>query len=353
MKKLSLLLAIALISGAIVIGCGQQTATDSNVINARAGTYSYSGTQSPGDAWSWVITSSTFIGTNETPGKNYYYSGTYTAYVSGFNKAVITATNDPSVPTDGTATGYFLEYPDTVLLVKPSGDSNLVVCAAKAASAPSAGQYNFVNIPWPGWTSSSNSYGTVEVSESGGSYTFEVRTYDLAGNPTGGTLESGFIFSDGRLIKSGNPLQIFMTPSGAFFGDNGPGSGGFAGAAKQAVDVSDAAAKQYRGVLLSYDTGTRHDLIQAVGAEPHPGLTNALRGFSFDNVETNTRQTGGVTLEFGAESSNGIISGIMRYDNGLSDNFDMVVAVVGGKYIVLGISTDSHGRPQNFLVVEK
>ena len=351
MRKLSVLLAIALISGAVIFGCAQQTSTtDTNVIDARTGTYSYFGTQSPGDTWSWMITSSTFIGTNETLEK--YYSGTYTAYVSGFNKGVITATNDTAVPTDGSATAYFLEYPNTMLLVSPGG-SNLIVCAASAATAPPAGLYNFINIPWPGWTTSSQSYGTVEVRESGGVYGFGALLYDLYGTPVGGTLESGFSFSNGRLIKAGNPLQIFMTPSGAFFGDNGVGSGGFAGAAKQTVDVTAAAAKQYRGVLLSYNTGTHHDLIQAIGAEPHPGLTNALRGFGFDNVETNTRQTGGVTLEFGAQQPNGIISGIMRYDDGTSDSFNMVIATLGGKYVVLGISVDQHGRPQNFLVVEK
>jgi hypothetical protein len=352
MKKISFLLAIALMAGVVIIGCAQQTSTDSNIITPRAGTYSYSGTQSPGDVWSWTITSSHILGTNETSAGNYYYGGNYTAYASGFNKAVITETNDTSVPTDGTFTAYFLEYPNTVLLVYPGGN-NIIVCAARAATAPPAGQYNYINIPWPGWTRAKHSYGTVEVTESGGSYTFDVCKYDLDGNLVEVTQEAGYGFSDGRLIRVGRELQVFLTPSGAFLGDNGKDYGGFAGVINQSVDFSALAAKEFRGVLFSYDVTSHHDLIEAIGAEPHPTLAHALSGFSFSDVEKNIRETGGVTLEFGAQAGNGIISGTLTHRNGTVDYFDLVAASVGGKYIVFGIATDGSGRPQNFLVVEK
>ncbi|OGB90596.1 hypothetical protein A2625_03540 [candidate division WOR-1 bacterium RIFCSPHIGHO2_01_FULL_53_15] len=335
----------------IAAGCSQPASTSSNVVATRTGTYSYLGTQSPGDVWSWTIGEGTFICTNETQGR--YYGGSFTTYTSGFSKAVISATNDPDVPTDGSATAYFLEYPNTMLLAMPTGSDNVIVCAASAATAPSAGQYNFVQIPSPSWTSTSQSYGTAEASVSGGLYTFNVNKYDLSGNLVETTVEAGYSFSNGRLTKAGSGLQIFMTPSGAFMGDNGPGSGGFAGAAKQTVSAIAIAAKEYRGVLFSYNVGTHHDLIEAVGAEPISGSSNSLSGFIYDNVESGARQTNTVTLEIGSQLGNGIVPGIMHYIDGTSDDFDMVVSTLSGKYIILGIATNRHGQPQNFLVVEQ
>lgn len=348
--KIFLVSLAAVLSAAVFLGCGQQTGSNPQVIEPRTGVYAYLGTQSPGDAWSWVISPGSVIGTNETLGK--YYAGNYTAYASGFNKMVITDTNDTSVPTDGSAVGYFLEYPNTMLIVG-GGDDRVIVCAAKATTAPGAGPYNFVNIPWMGWSSGDDAYGTVEVTESGGSYSFDVRTYDLSGAQVGASQEAGFTFSDGRLSKAGNPLQIFMTPSGCYMGDSGPGNGGFAGAAKQAANVAEACTKQYRGVLFAYDPGTGGGETMAVGAEPHPTLSNALWGYSFDDVELNTRRTGGVTLEFGAQQDNGILNGTMTHDNGAVSAFKMVVSQVSSKYIVFGIATDGAGYPQNFLVVEQ
>jgi len=351
LKRNILSLSLLALGTVLVFGCAQQTDTDSNVIDARDGVYSYQGTQSPGDAWSWTITPTYVIGTNETTGK--YYAGSYTAYASGFNKMVVSESNDSGVPLDGTATAYFLEYPNTMLIVKPAGDDdNVIVCAARAVTAPPAGQYNFVNMPWAGWTSSDDAYGTVEVAVSAGSYTFNVRTYNLAGTLTHTTLEAGFTFSDGRLSKSGNPLQVFMTPSGVYLGDSGPGNGGFGGAAYQSVDVSEAGSKNYRGVLFVYDPLTGDGETMAIGAEPHPTLSNALAGFSYDDIETGARSTGGVTLEFGAQEVNGILTGTMD-DGGPLSNFKIAVAQVSGKYIVLGIALDRYGDPQNFLVVEQ
>jgi hypothetical protein len=351
LKKIGFMLPGIVLLLALALGCASTTTTSSNEVGIRTGTYSYLGTQSPGDVWNWTIGEGTFMGTNETQAK--YYSGTFITFTSGFNKATIRATNDSGVPTDGTGTAYFLEYPNTLLVVKPADDDSVIVCCARAATAPAAGQYNFVNIPWPSWTSASSTFGTVEVSAAGGLFSFNVKSYDLYGNPVGANLESGFSFSNGKLIKAGNPLQIFMTPSGAFLGDNGPGYGGFVGVANQSIGPTAVAGKQYRGVLFSYDVTSHHGLIEAIGAEPHPGKSNALQGFTFSDIDHNIRETEGVTLEFGAQAGNGIIAGSMTHRNGTIDSFNMVASQVGGKYIVFGISTDGHGRPQNFLVVEK
>jgi hypothetical protein len=352
LKRTVLFLSLFVLVSVLTAGCGTQTSTSSGpeTIPVRTGVYTYLGTQSPGDTWSWTIGEGTLSGTNETNG--YRYSGTFVSYASGFNKLTVTDSTDPSVPLDGTAVAYFLEYPNTMLVVAGK-DDNPMVCTAKAAAAPSAGRYNFVNIPWPGWSAASSAYGTVEVTLSSGLYNFNVRTYDLSGVTTDVSVEAGFSFSDGRLSKSGNPLQVFLTPSGAFFGDSGPGSGGFCGAANQSIDLSDLVSKEYRGVMFSYDASTGTNLgTTAIGAEPNPSLTNALTGFGFEDVELNTRQSDTATVQFGAQDASGVLSGTLQEPGGAALNFKMVVAKVSGKYIVLGISQDSSGNPQNMLLVE-
>jgi hypothetical protein len=352
LKRSALFLLSAVLCAALLSGCTTTSSTPSNIVDPRSGIYTYSGTQSPGDVWSWTISESTIIGTNETTAT--YYSGTYTTYTSGFSKMTVTDSNDPSVPLDGTATAYFLEYPNTMLIVKPANDSddNVIICAASATAAPSAGQYNFVNLPWLGWTASSDAYGTVEVSVSSGLYTFNVRTYDLAGTQTNNSLETGFSFSSGRLAKAGHDLQVFMTPSGCYMGDSGPGNGGFVGAAYQSVDIADLVSKNYRGVLFQYDPGTGNGETQAVGAEPHPSLSNALSGFSFDDVETGARASDGPTLAFGPQDSSGVLTGTMN-NSGIITTFRMVIAQVNSKYIVFGVATNDSGNPENFIVVEQ
>lgn len=246
--------------------------------------------------------------------------------------------------------GYALEYPNTALIVKPI-DNRVIVCGAKAASAPPAGPYNWVSIPWPGWTSTESSYGTVEVTESGGSYDFNVMIYDLNGNPIGTTLESGYTFSDGKLKKLGSHLKVFLTPSGAYIGDNGPDRGGFIGMAKQTVDTADLAAHEYRGVLFQYNPATGSGDTSAVGAEPHPTISGAIRGFSYTDIENNVRETGGVTLEFGAPDSSGILTGTFFAPSG-SIPFKMVAAQINGKYMVFGLSA-TNGYSLNFIVIQQ
>jgi hypothetical protein len=348
-KKYFIALAIVISITALLTGCSTQTSTGPETIPIRTGVYSYLGTQSPGDVWSWTIGEGTFAATNETINQNYF--GTFISYASGFNKGTVDTSSDTSVPLDGTAMFYFLEYPNTMLIIAGE-DENPTVCAARTTTAPSAGHYNFVTIPWQGWNASDSAYGTVEVTSNSGLYDFDVRSYSLNDQLTSFMSKTGFSFSDGKLSKTGDDLQIFLTPSGAFFGDNGPGTGGFCGAVFQNVDLSDMVSKNYRGLLFSYNPATgSNDSSHAIGAEPNTSLTNGMTGFGYEDVEFGTRSSGTVTLQFNTPDSSGILSGTMN-DNGSVTNFKMIIAQVAGKYIIIGISVDSSGYPQNMLLVE-
>jgi hypothetical protein len=309
------------------------------------------GTQSPGDVWTWTIGESTFSASNETSG--YWYSGTYTTLSSGFLKLVYTSSNDPGCPTDGTGIAYAMEVPNTALLVKPGTYAKVVLCAAKATTAPSAGYYNWVIVPWTSWTTALPAYGTVEVTKSNDLYTFYNRTYDLNQNFVSYEVYTGFSFGNGKLTKAGNNLQVFMTPSGMYAGDQGTGVGGFFGAQKQVVSLSDVANKEYRGVLFKYYTSTGTGETQPIGATPHPTVSGAIKGFDYSDIEQNTINPASIaTLEFGSQNASGIVSGTLKEPNGTNNTFHMVISQINNKYVVLGIST-SNNLPYNFLVLEK
>jgi hypothetical protein len=158
---------LLLITAVSIIGCGSNSTGGGGGagVSNRAGIYSYSGTQSPGDAWTWTISTTEFSGSNEATGM--WVTGEWTALSSGFGKATIISSNyAPAI--NGHA--YFLEVPNTMLLVKPddNSDSRVMVCAASTTLEPtSPGTYLFVNIPKHNWQLSDPAYGTVEATKNG------------------------------------------------------------------------------------------------------------------------------------------------------------------------------------------
>jgi hypothetical protein len=352
------ILSLCVLSLAVIYGCG------ANPTGGGAGGSSgttYYGTQSGGDVWKWVIDAKgtiegSFTGNNLTTGMS--VSGTYETLPSGFKKATVTSASGPLAPTPGTM-AYFLEFPDTMLLVKPTtevgGDTDkVIVCAAAASTAPLAGQYNWITIPWNGWTSNDQAYGTVEVTVTNGVYTFEVKTYALSDNPGTPTTEGGYTFSNGILSKAGSSLEVFMTPSGIYFGDSGPDRGGFAGASYE-VDSGDVLLHSYRGVLFKYDpSGGSQHWTQAIGATKEVGHDWLIGGrfISDASAEPYYAPTESVTLEFSAQQPNGIIPATMTGIDFSCLPARMVVKKVNDKLVVFGIAADNAGNPQNFLVIQ-
>jgi hypothetical protein len=350
MKRKSLFYVLFLsiaVSAAVLYGCGQSNSNSSTPHGVTA----YVGTQSPGDIWSWTLGDGTFIATNETISK--YYSGTFSTLPSGFLKGVVTGTDDTRILTDGTAIFYMLEYPDTMLLVKPGGNMDrLIACAARATGSPEAGQYNFVKFPYPNWTTSHKAYGTVEVTVSGGLYNFYIMAYQLDGSLKSTDNETGYLNTDGRLIRAGSSLEVFMTPSGIFFGDS-TGSAGFAGVKNEPVTVSDLIAQNYRGILFDYNSSTGLGSTVPVGAGPHPTLANSMQGWGYVDIENNIPATSNyVTLTFGAQDSSGVFSGTRTGGNNTKD-FKLVAAKIDGKYIIIGIEAADEHSPENFLLVQQ
>jgi hypothetical protein len=363
------LLALVVLSLAFIYGCG--AAPSSGGGGGVSGT-TYYGTQSGGDLWKWVITAtSTTAGTFS--GKNYTMtfevSGTYEVLPSKFCKAWINSSSGSSNKPPEGSTAYFLEFPNTMLLVKPTGDSNsdkVIVCAASASSAPSNGTIcNFITIPWAGWLGTDAAYGTAEVI-TGSTYTFEVLQQNFAGNVIAESSgpQSGFVFSNGIFSNPTQDMKIFVTPSGVFAGDAGPGRGGIAGASAEAdiLDGTDAQnavkGKIFRGVMFNYDPANNSGETQAIGATGESD--GSIHGSDFANIETYVDPQFSdhmATLEFttGPAISPGMVRGTLDNGTDLND-FVLVVAKIGDpeKIAVIGITTqEGSGRPQNFIVIER
>lgn len=325
--------------------------------SSASGSYSYLGTQSPGDVWRWTMTASGFSATNVT--KNYNYSGTKSSLASGFYKLVVTSTTDPGVTAPATA--YAVEFPSTALLVQPAGASPKVIVAASSGACPTAADtYNWVTMPRVGWNQASDeAYGTAASSLGGGTFTFNIQPMLLNGTALTPYSQTGWSCSNGSFTNSSSTFAFDITPSGIFIGDEGTNAGGMIGvnAPASAINLADVMSKTYRGFQFSKDTTAVANVTEPIGGEPGTG-TNAgkLSGFSYGgdgNVETNTRcSTCDAVINLTTQSSPGLVTGTITSAGGTS-NATFVISQVSGKYVVFGVTTTGSLAPYNFLVVQQ
>ncbi len=332
----------------LVVGAALLAAcSDSN--GPAAASRSYYGTQRPGDAWTWTIGASTFDAVNVTTG--YTYSGDKTTLPSGFLKLIVRASSEPGMTLPATA--YALEYPNTVLLIKPAGPDPMIV-AVGLGTCPSAPQnYNWVHVPHDGWDAAvGEAYGTATIAPLGGSGdSITGNKYRLDGIAVTPGVAATASCASGQLTIAPSGSGG-VTPSRAVVVDNGPGEGGVVGliAPTANVDAAAIAARSYRGVLFKTVAGV--DETEPVGADPAGG--GDLTGYCFANVETGDHcVSGGVTLVLSAATQAN--PGILRFQlsDGTLHDFVAAVSQVGGKYLLFGLSTNSSStEPYNVMLIE-
>lgn len=355
------LFALVALSLAFIYGCG--AAPTGGGGGTSGGETTYFGTQSGGDTWKWVIGSSTFSGKNLD--KDFSFSGTYETKPSGFRKAYISSVEGAGGPSVGDQ-AYFLEFPNTMLLVKPThgnGGAKVIVCGAAASTAPTSDNYNFINIPKNNWDDTGGAFGTAESSFSGNSYTFEVWNRKMNNTTDNHTVEGGWVFENGYFSRPGVSKKIFVAPSGIFCGDNGTGEGGFVGAVADHDNFPDldtaktaVIGKQFRGVLFKYNPVLDSGETQTVGATGEANGTIHGGGFMGENIDTSAEAdyTNQVTIEL-TGLTNGLASGTLDDDGG-KNTMHLMLAKIGSKIMVFGISTNETGSAPdtyNFLVIEQ
>ena len=366
------LLALVVLSLAFIYGCGAAPTSGGGggSLSNRVGTYSYAGTQSPGDVWSWTISTETFTGSCESGLQSgFWVTGEWNILASGFSKAHVINSSD-----DGAkgSYAYFLEFPNTMLLVKPlsEGGNNdkVIICAASTTLEPATGRYNFVNIPKRNWDTSASALGTVEVTNPGGpggDWDFNVVNFLITGEPCSSSIESDYTYSNGTFSKDGSPLKIFMTPSFVFLGDNGPDQGGFGGASLEAISTSELSSiinHTFIGVRFLYYPLTGTGETEPVKLVKKAG-TDTVRGGGL-NVETgdNLPNTGYVEITFEAQQANGFIKANVASYNQYSvylgyQMFQGIISRIGPadnkKYMLFGIGYEyDSDRAFNFLAIQ-
>jgi hypothetical protein len=358
------MLALVVLSLAFIYGCGSAATSGGgssgggvSIIANRSGSYEYSGTQSPGDMWTWTISTETFFGSDESNG--FWVSGTWETLSNKFCKAFVGDSSDTNAISKE---AYFLEFPDTMLMIHPcdannNHKDNIIICTAHSATPPSTGKYVYITTPWQGWTIGDTAYGSVDATLSG-TYSFNVTNYLLTGEPESNVTKSGYIFTDGIGDNLNYPTdpKIFMTPSGVFMGDNGT-SGGFAGASVEAINIPDLSSHTYRGVRFVYDAANGTNETRPVTA--YPNGANKMIGREYSGgVEGGLDTNNYVGITFEAQNSSGIIpmyitdygAGPVTFGTSI---YKAVAATVGSnnKYMLFGFGYEN-GEPTNFLVMQ-
>lgn len=362
MKKTKrFLLLIAMLSAITLTACGGGGGDGGGSTPSTQGTTrTYYGSQVPGDVWTWTIGASTFNATNYTNG--YYYSGSKETLASGFLKLTIpdaASTTDPGIITFP-AVAYALEFPNTVLLVKPAGGSdNLIAAVALGACPTTTENYNWVEIPRSGWNAANDgAYGTATFTPPGASYTITGNKYYLNGIYMVALNATATCAGGQFTITSGGRGTGAITPSRAFVADDGVNNGGGFGMIAPAsnVDLAAVASKNYRGIVFKKRGPV--DETEPVGARPGTGVdAGKLIGYCYTDVEVNIEcpSTDNAILDLttAAQAIPGIVNVQITDTEGVHDAV-MMINIVNGKYMLFGISTNTtSAEPYNFMLIEQ
>jgi hypothetical protein len=290
-----------------------------------------------------------------------WLSGNWTTLPTGFNVATVATSGGTGAPSSGDK-AYFLEFPNTMLLVKPQhDDSRVMVCAASAVDEPTQGKYIYVNIPEHSWGFGSPAYGTVEATRlSAGRWTFKITSYELTGEVLSSAVTNTFDYLNGTFTDESTPsdaTKVFMTPSGVFMGDSGPNRGGFAGAGLLTPSsFSTEFGHTFKGVRFIYDSGLASGETESITVTKSATM-DALLASSYDNVETGTTPGPGVMITFEAQQSTGFRRGyVTDLGDGHSETIQCGVSLIGPagnqKYMLFGIGHDNLNRSFNFLIIQ-
>lgn len=358
-----LMVALLLSAAAFIYGCGSAATSGGGgggaTISNRTGTYHYAGTQAPGDVWSWTISTSEFSGTNESNGS--WVTGEWTTLASGFGK--LTVIGSSTIDAIGKS-AYFVEYPDTALIVIPVGESNNpIICAARATSHPTDKNYVSIAVPGDTWNkASSTAYGTANVTWETNTARFNVSEFQWDGSPKApGADELTFEASTGMLTSTTGGLEkLFLTPSGMFIVDNGPGAGGHIGISVESFSSIEAANHSYRGINFRYFPNGAKVTSESnfVALESNPSIPGTLKGhmYSGNDPASGYDPAMEAIFSFVTQESTGIISTeaaqVGNPPSGVKSVFAKIGTGADQKYIWFGFNVNGSDLPETILFIQ-
>ena len=263
-------------------------------------------------------------------------------------------------------TGYAYEFPGTALVMKPPANNPDTLAVFSSASAPytyTVGtNFQWITIPSSIWDSTtSNASGSASVmAVNGSSVTLDVNEYMLDGTQTTFDATNTLTNQGSGKMTGVSPSSTFTfqtSATGAFMGDSAPLTygttmqvAGFFGMVTpgSAINLTSVVqtGNEFRGVLFRNNAGS--NFTQLIWAR---GNNTTLDAGTYSNIDAGT-ESGGVTVSFSSQPSNGVVSGTI--DDGTTHTTTFLINQIGGKYQIYGISTDtSNTTPYNLMLMQR
>jgi hypothetical protein len=322
---------------------------------------SYTGTQSPGDVWSFDLnyTAMTWSGawdhgTELDLTDDITLGGTFTELPSEYLKMVITSTSpaDPLYPSDGSGFFYALEIPGMSLFANPKGSlsGGIINAVDRSTCSPDIyGDYKFVKIA-PGTSAYSplteGAYGIINAEEAVGRI-YMVRGSEISldcpgGGPCTVNNDPFSIPGSGECIDGAADFydagtlvgKAQFTPSGVFMMDFGTGNGGIYGAKSDpTINLSDITGKELKGFVSDPVSGQHR--ATTITFDP---ATFVGGGTLYLDLETNTPDVARINDIYANSLMGGLLFAEIQNQNGLVAPLVGVVSINGSDIVIAGIT---------------
>ncbi|MDH5353412.1 MAG: hypothetical protein OEY09_03115 [Gammaproteobacteria bacterium] len=327
-----------LMLGLVGCGGGSGSTTPSSITDTI-----YQGQDSSGNNVSVTVGSTQFQVVDHA--NSVTMSGDKSTLANGFLKLVTTSSTSPSVTVPNTH--YALEYPQTALIA--GGNNMYFVGFTIGSCVNSTNDYNYAVMPLPGTTITTDTsimWGTANVSANGATSEFSATATqsaldgtDLTATPAPAP-DTG-LCSDGAVtLASGSELLISQT--GMIFGKN-PGGDDFVGMLKPAsnIDTSNAvgalteAGNIINFVLFKPD---QQGVMQLRPARIEATGNGVFTAYDYSDFENNIVNTTTGTITITGQSSPGVLQGTALNGDGSTNEIQLMVSNINGKYVLFGFS---------------
>lgn len=392
-RSLLVLSGVVFLAGALFFACGGGGG-GGTVTGPR--TTKFVGTQSPGDFWTWTITtdssgSGSFAAENTT--RLFTYAGSVSPLAgdaSGIFSMAVTTTTDPDV-TPLPAAAFGIEMPNTMLMVATtptftfdhSGIVELsgrppIIAAARGACPTTTTNVLWITMPDISWcpkagasnplgacAQADNAYGTASAVVSNGTYTIDITPYSLDGTAQTPSQLAPCTCNQG-VISCLSGEKIAFTPSGVFFVDTSgsPVAGVVQPAAKIDIPTFLANGRSFKGLwYMSFDDFTGgclsdSDCTAYPGGTCHSGHCGIpetapisvtadgtkLNALMYSDIKTGTLGSSGgdLLISSGTQTVPGLIRStlVTQCTSSISSTTDVAMAVrkINNKYVSFLIS---------------
>ncbi|MFN6945472.1 MAG: hypothetical protein ACK4ND_11030 [Cytophagaceae bacterium] len=342
----------------------------------------YTGTQSPGDVWTWHLdkeqghmTATWDHGTFDDTSDDIYIEGTLKSLPSGFYKVTITKTIPATqeIPTDGSAWFYAMEVPDMALIIKPEGSikGDIIAMVSQGECSDVAGNYNYI-VTGPGNGQNfdpitQEAWGFVQLTGSGSEFSISGSKFSLNCIDGGNCTEAGDISGFPMLTCTGGGAVVVkegqstvargqFTHAGAMMMDFGYGNGGiFALQANASASKTSLKNNTFTGV--AYMPKNQNDKNLPVRIQFFENDLGSMIGTAhpFSNIESGTLDNDAGAVVVVQDVVNGRVLGNMNFDQEQNETSKLVGALLvnGNKQILIISSYDTESENPFILVLAK